>query len=43
MAELLDYHGLFLLLAAPCVGSFLGVVVVRLPAGQRCLRATDRN
>ncbi len=34
MTELLDYHGLFLLLAAPCVGSFLGLVVVRLPAGR---------
>ena len=38
MAELLDYHGLFLLLAAPCVGSFLGVVAVRLPAGRSVLR-----
>ncbi len=38
MAELLDYHWLFLLLAAPCVGSFLGVVVLRLPAGRSVLR-----
>ncbi len=38
MTELLDYHWLFLLLAAPCVGSFLGVVVVRLPAGRSSLR-----
>ena len=32
MIEILRYHGLFLLLAAPCVGSFLGVVAVLLPA-----------
>ncbi len=38
MAELLEYHGLFMLLAAPCVGSFLGVVAVRLPAGRSVLR-----
>lgn len=29
--EILKFHGLFLLLAAPCVGSFLGVVALRLP------------
>jgi leader peptidase (prepilin peptidase)/N-methyltransferase len=38
MAELLTYHWLFLLLAAPCVGSFLGVVTVRLPQGRSSLR-----
>jgi len=38
MTELLDYHWLFLLLAAPCVGSFLGVVVARLPEGRSVLR-----
>ncbi len=34
MADWLRPDLLFLLLAAPCVGSFLGVLVVRLPAGQ---------
>ena len=38
MAELLGYHWLFLLSAAPCVGSFLGVVAVRLPEGRSALR-----
>ena len=38
MAELLTYHWLFLLLAAPCVGSFLAVVAVRLPEGRSVLR-----
>ncbi len=37
MTELLDYHWLFLLLAAPCVGSFLGLVAVRLPEGRSVL------
>jgi leader peptidase (prepilin peptidase)/N-methyltransferase len=32
--DLLRPDALFLLLAAPCVGSFLGVVVERLPAGR---------
>lgn len=31
MADLAAYHWLFLLAAAPCVGSFLGVLVARLP------------
>ena len=34
MADLFEYHWLALLLAAPCVGSFLGAVAVRLPADQ---------
>lgn len=34
MTDLLRFHWLFLLLAAPCVGSFLGLAVVRLPAGK---------
>jgi leader peptidase (prepilin peptidase)/N-methyltransferase len=38
MIDILRYHGLFLLLAAPCVGSFLGVVAVRLPQGRSSLR-----
>jgi len=38
MTEILRYHWLFLLLAAPCVGSFLGVVVARLPEGRSVLR-----
>lgn len=39
MADLIRYHWLILLLAAPCVGSFLGVVVTRLPAGRPMLWA----
>ena len=31
MADLLRFHWILLLLAAPCVGSFLGVLTVRLP------------
>jgi len=31
MADIIAYHWVLLLLAAPCVGSFLGVVVARLP------------
>ncbi len=38
MTEILRYHWLFLLLAAPCVGSFLGVVAVRLPERRSVLR-----
>ena len=38
MADLAAYHWVFLLLAAPCVGSFLGVVVLRLPAGRPVVR-----
>ncbi len=38
MTELFDYHWLFLLFAAPCVGSFLGLMAVRLPAGRSVLR-----
>ena len=38
MADLAAYHWVFLLLAAPCVGSFLGVVVLRLPGGRPVLR-----
>ena len=38
MTEILRFHWLFLLLAAPCVGSFLGVVTARLPAGRSSLR-----
>ncbi len=34
MSEILRPETLFLLLAAPCVGSFLGVLVERLPAGR---------
>lgn len=34
MTELLRLDALFLLLAAPCIGSFLGVLVDRLPAGR---------
>jgi len=32
--DLLTYHWILLLLAAPCVGSFLGVLIARLPAGR---------
>lgn len=38
MSDLLRPDLLFLLLAAPCVGSFLGVVIERLPAGKTVLR-----
>ena len=38
MADLAAYHWVFLLLAAPCVGSFLGVVALRLPEGRPVLR-----
>ena len=38
MDLLLRPDALFLLLAAPCVGSFLGVVVERLPAGRPIVR-----
>ncbi len=38
MTEILRFHWLFLVLAAPCVGSFLGVVAVRLPTGAPILR-----
>lgn len=34
MTGILAYHWLLLLLAAPCVGSFLGVLIARLPAGR---------
>ena len=34
MTDILRFHWLFLLIAAPCVGSFLGVVAARLPAGR---------
>lgn len=34
MSGVLTYHWILLLLAAPCVGSFLGVLIVRLPAGR---------
>lgn len=38
MTELLRPDALVLLLAAPCVGSFLGVLVDRLPAGRTTVR-----
>lgn len=38
MAGLATYHWVFLLLAAPCVGSFLSVVVARIPAGESVAR-----
>ncbi len=38
MTEILRFHWLFLLIAAPFVGSFLGVVAARLPAGRSPLR-----
>ena len=38
-ANFAAYHWVFLLLAAPCVGSFLGVVVMRLPEGLPLARA----
>lgn len=38
MADLAAYHWVFLLLAAPCVGSFLGLVTLRLPEGRPVLR-----
>ncbi|RMD61459.1 MAG: prepilin peptidase [Alphaproteobacteria bacterium] len=34
MTDLLRYHWVLLLVAAPCVGSFIGVVVARLPQGR---------
>ena len=34
MTEILRFHWLLLLLAAPCVGSFLGLLVARLPLGK---------
>ncbi len=34
MAALAAYHWLFLLIAAPCVGSFLGLLAARLPDGR---------
>ena len=34
MAQIAQFHWLFLLIAAPCIGSFLGVVATRLPAGR---------
>ena len=34
MAEVAAYHWVILLLAAPCVGSFLGLVAARLPEGR---------
>lgn len=39
MADLAAYHWVFLLVAAPCVGSFLGVVAARLPADRPVVRA----
>ncbi|MFQ5773837.1 MAG: prepilin peptidase [Kiloniellaceae bacterium] len=37
MADLIRYHWLVLLLAAPCVGSFLGAAAVRLPESRALL------
>ncbi len=34
MAEIAQYHWLALMLAGPCVGSFLGLLAARLPAGK---------
>ncbi len=42
MAEVLAYHWVFLLLAAPCVGSFLGLVAKRLPEGRAIAWARSR-
>ena len=39
MTDLVAYHWVFLLIAAPCVGSFLGLVVARLPAGGAIVRS----
>ncbi len=38
MTEILRFHWLFLVLGAPFVGSFLGVVAARLPAGRPLVR-----
>lgn len=38
MTDILRFHWLFLLLVAPAVGSFLGTVAIRLPAGRPLVR-----
>jgi len=42
VAEVAAYHWVFLLLAAPCVGSFLGLVASRLPEGRPILVSRSR-
>ena len=40
MPNLFPLAALLLILAAPCIGSFLGVVIERLPAGRYTLSAS---
>ncbi len=42
MAEVAAYHWVFLLIAAPCVGSFLGLVAARLPEGRAIVWSRSR-
>lgn len=42
MTALIEFHWLFLLLAAPFFGSFLGLLVVRLPAGEPVIAGRSR-
>ena len=42
MTTLQQFHGLLLVLAAPMVGSFLGLLIVRLPAGEPVVAGRSR-